>query len=187
MQLFESIKYKDGILYNLELHLQRMQQSMQACFHTQNNLEIEVPEKKMGLYKYKITYDSNILSYSLNPYERKKIERVFFIIHNNIEYPYKKIDRHCFTKYTDKLHNNEEIIFIKNGLLADSSYSNICLYTGTQWITPATPLLHGTKRKELLLANKIILQDITVRDLETCKKISFINALNDLEEQVLIL
>ena len=40
--------------------------------------------------------------------------------------------------------------FVKNGRLTDTSYSNIALFDGNRWVTPAHPLLKGTMRQSLI-------------------------------------
>jgi hypothetical protein len=40
--------------------------------------------------------------------------------------------------------NADEIIIVRNGLLSDTSYSNIALFDGTMWVTPKTHLSTDT-------------------------------------------
>jgi 4-amino-4-deoxychorismate lyase len=74
-----------------------------------------------------------------------------------------------------------DIIIIKNGLVTDTSFSNICFYDGTRWLTPAKPLLKGTMRAYLLSKNLIIEKDISVEIIKSYKKLRFINAFNGFE------
>ncbi|RZD16057.1 MAG: hypothetical protein EVJ46_07655 [Candidatus Acididesulfobacter guangdongensis] len=70
-----------------------------------------------------------------------------------------------------------DILIVKKGLITDTSYSNIILYDGKEWVTPESYLLNGVKRRYLL--NECIIKEIKVRtaDLKNFKKISLINAM----------
>lgn len=59
----------------------------------------------------------------------------------------------------------DEIIIIKNGLVTDTSFTNIAIYKHGMWLTPKHPLLLGTKRAALLEKGIIQEADITVDDL----------------------
>ena len=80
---------------------------------------------------------------------------------------------------------SEEIVIVQQNHLTDTSYTNIALFDGELWITPSTPLLNGTRRKQLLNAGKIIEREVLVTDLNSFQSISLINAMIDLEELVL--
>ena len=58
-----------------------------------------------------------------------------------------------------------EIIIIKNGLVIDTSFTNIAIHKDGKWLTPKHPLLLGTKRAALLEQGIIQEADITVDDL----------------------
>ena len=78
-----------------------------------------------------------------------------------------------------------EILIIKNKKITDTSYSNICLYDGNEWLTPKYPLLKGIRRSVLLDQRKIREEDIRERDLSAFSKIALINAMLDLGDLVL--
>jgi 4-amino-4-deoxychorismate lyase len=76
----------------------------------------------------------------------------------------------------------DEMIFAKDGVIKDASYTNIVLFDGYKWVTPKTPLLLGTKRASLLDAHLIIEQDILAPHLKNFKKLKFINAMMNWDE-----
>ncbi|MBP6455350.1 MAG: aminotransferase class IV [Chitinophagaceae bacterium] len=181
--LFESILVENGELKNLELHQQRMQKSAWELFRLKKNwaeiFEIKVVKNKEK-QKCKIFYDTKITSIEIEKYTPKKIKKIVPIIDNELYYKYKYANRLAIEQYTKNLIPGEEPIFIKNGLISDSSYSNLVFWNGNEWHTPKKPLLNGTRR-QLLLHNKSIFEtSIVWDDLIKYKKISFINALNDL-------
>jgi 4-amino-4-deoxychorismate lyase len=75
-----------------------------------------------------------------------------------------------------------EIIMHDNGTVKDASYANLVFYDGSRWITPARPLLQGTKRDILLARNIIYMESILVDQLSNFTKIKFINAMMNWDE-----
>ena len=86
-----------------------------------------------------------------------------------------------------KFKNNcDDILIIKNNKITDTSFTNIAFYDGIKWVTPAFPLLKGTKRQKLIDENKIIEVDILLSDLNKFKKAILFNSMLDLEDQMYI-
>ena len=71
----------------------------------------------------------------------------------------------------------DEVVIIRNGLLTDTSYSNIALFDGRHWVTPRQPLLRGTMRQSLLDAGVLTEQDIKAEDWSSYRRVSLINAM----------
>ncbi|MCX8011124.1 MAG: chorismate-binding protein, partial [Ignavibacteria bacterium] len=59
------------------------------------------------------------------------------------------------------------------------------LYDGSDWVTPSTPLLKGTKRQMLIDNKRIIEKNITSTELKDYQKLALINAMLDLGEIVI--
>jgi 4-amino-4-deoxychorismate lyase len=77
-----------------------------------------------------------------------------------------------------------DALFVKNGFITDTSFSNIALFDGKKWYTPVTPLLKGTKR-EYYIENKIIFErKIKVANLDKYWKVRMINAMLDMENEM---
>ncbi|MBP7901686.1 MAG: aminotransferase class IV [Spirochaetes bacterium] len=76
----------------------------------------------------------------------------------------------------------DEIIILKNGMVTDSSFSNLAFYDSGKWFTPETFLLNGIMRQKLLADNIIHEKKIAVNDMKKYEKISFINSMLDLGE-----
>lgn len=186
-RLLESIKFENGLLHNLQLHEKRMQHAVKSVFKKNRKFrlasEISLPKKlKKTRYKCRIVYDTEIRAVQFIPYKRKKINRYKLVVDEEISYPHKFEDRSCILQHSQQLHPGEELIIVKKGLLRDASYSNIALFDGEQWHTPAYPLLKGTKRAELIEKKILLTKMIRPHDLKNYERISFINALNDLDE-----
>jgi 4-amino-4-deoxychorismate lyase len=99
---------------------------------------------------------------------------------DSIQYEHKFLDRSCL----DKLFETtlaDDVLIVKNGLLTDTSFANIVFFDGDRWVTPSTPLLHGTKREYYLEIGRIKEVELTVDDLPRFQKAMLINAMLDLE------
>ncbi len=188
--LFESILVENGELKNVEWHRRRMQKSVLDIFKIKKywNEIVELNAlKKKEKYKCKIIYNTEIISIAFEKYKPKIIKKIIPIIDNDIDYSYKYLDRKAIEKHTKKLNIDEECIFIKHGYITDSSYSNLAFWTGKEWHTPIKPMLNGTRRQYLLENNLIVEKNISWSEMYKYKKISFINALNNLGENEIIL
>jgi 4-amino-4-deoxychorismate lyase len=78
----------------------------------------------------------------------------------------------------DQRGGSDDILIIKNGMVTDTSYSNVIFRDKIgNWVTPSTCLLKGTRRLNLL-KNRIITEtDIRVSDLKYYNEIRLINAM----------
>jgi 4-amino-4-deoxychorismate lyase len=105
--------------------------------------------------------------------QKRKFKK-FKLIESDIEYSYKYADRTKLNALKDERF--DEIIIVKNGLITDTTISNLAFFDGEKWLTPKTPLLKGTKREELLKKGSLIIKDITPQDIKIFSKIAMINA-----------
>lgn len=71
----------------------------------------------------------------------------------------------------------DEVVIVGNGLLTDTSYSNIALFDGQRWVTPRQPLLRGTMRQSLLDTGQLVERDIRDDEWGRYEKVSLINAM----------
>lgn len=187
-QFLESIKLLNGELYHLSWHQKRVDATFLQFFPNTKALDLyqkitafSVP--KDGLYKVRITYSSELYSIEFVPYKMRKIQS-FELKEIDFEYGFKfenreKIDALSSQKQAD------EVIFTQSDFILDSSYANIALFDGNEWVTPNTFLLNGTTRQRLITEKKLIEREIKIQDFSAYQKISFINALNDLGENML--
>ena len=80
----------------------------------------------------------------------------------------------------------DDILIAKNGWLTDTLYANICFWDGSKWHTPATYLLKGTKRSELLEEGEIEETPIAIGDLKDFLGFQRINALLDFDPKAFL-
>ena len=161
-------------------------------------------EFKKGIFKCRIVYSDKIESIEILPYIKKNIKRLK-LVEADIDYSLKFENRdsinNLFKESAIFKNKNQcdgeslrsgfkscgdnnpcsssdfDILIVKKGLITDTSYSNIILYDGKEWVTPESYLLNGVKRQHLL--NACMIKEIKVRpaDLKNYQRISLINAM----------
>lgn len=184
-RLLESIKVKHRRFFNLRYHQARVDRSLAAIFEdVKINLEKELhlPETLDGrLYKCRVEYDTQIKKVEFLPYTPKSIKTLELLEANDLDYSFKFTDRKVINHYYDNRGNCDDVLFIKDGLVTDTSYCNILFYDGKKWITPQKPLLQGTKRQQLLDEGRIETRDISPNDLNGFQYFMLINAMLDFD------
>jgi len=189
-QFIETIKIKNGKFQNLSFHLQRMKNTIMDFFNIDfiTNIDnLQIPEIYINdAVKCRIIYSSKIDSIEFLNYEIKKINKLKIIEDNNIEYDYKFLNRQRLDYLYNLRNDCDEIIISKNGLITDTSYSNIVLEKKGKYYTPNTPLLKGTKRDFYLKKKIIVPITISIDNLFEYENIRLINSMIDLEESPII-
>lgn len=174
---FETIRIEDGKPSNLLYHQKRFEQTQKELYNTHNHplLFDIIKAPTNGLLRCKIIYNNKIREITYTPYTFT-LPAHFKLMQSDINYPYKYIDRDVLDQL--KLASkSEEILIIKNGLLTDTSIANIALLIGGEWLTPQTPLLHGTIREKLLHEGKIKTSLLVEEDLYRCDSFALMNAM----------
>ena len=181
-RLIESIRLSEGVFYNLHYHTLRMARARRELLGIPSTIDLPhilanevVPQK--GLFKCRIVYDSEIRKIEFQPYHVREIGSLKLVEDNEIEYKHKFEDRSNIEAHVNAKGLCDDVLIIKNGFVTDSSYANIAFKTGTEWITPAAPLLEGVMR-QYLLDHKIIREgEIKRKDIANFKSFKLINAL----------
>lgn len=191
MTLLETIKCKNGKLYNLNFHQVRFDTARQQCFGEIANIalrnEIQVPEKcQNGLFRCRVYYSGKITKIEFIAHEYKKIERLKLIRNNTVSYKFKYSNRDTLNQLFALRGKCDDILIVKNGNITDSCTANPVFWDGSKWWTPDTPLLPGTQRAHLLSEKKIHECRITTGDLDSFAKIGLINALQDMNDMPVI-
>ena len=137
------------------------------------------------MYKCTITYNEAIVDIKAQPYTIRKIENLKLIIDDTIDYSYKYAEREELNRLLAKREECDEILIVKNGLITDTSFSNIVFFDGVKWLTPSKPLLKGTKRQKLLNDKIIEEADVEISDLKIFSKACLINAMLEMGDSVI--
>jgi len=185
--LFETIKVDNSKVTNIDYHNERLNRSRNALFGSRNSVDIKKLIKVPGnlqlrVARCRIVYNEEIRKIEYFPYEPRIIKSLKIVDCDDIDYSFKYYDRSRLDELLKLKGKADEILIIKNGLVTDTSFSNIVFYDGEKWITPSDPLLKGTKREQLLKEKIISETEIRVSDLKTFQKAVLVNAMLGLEE-----
>lgn len=185
MFLFETIKCENRQLLNLKYHNNRLNNSRTEIYGRLESVHlmevIEVPDwVGEGVYRCRVSYDEDIKKVEFFEYQYKNPKRIKLIEDASIDYHLKYEDRSVFNTYLADNKGFDDILFLQNGFLTDTTYTNIALFDGTQWVTPKTYLLNGTKRQYLLDNQILVEESVSINDLQKFYKIAFINAMREL-------
>ena len=191
-RFIESIYYKDGEMPLIYWHELRFAKTQMSHFGEKVHLslaEIIVLKKpdnlqKNQVYKIRIVYSDKDISVQFIPYSQQKITSLQIINNDTIDYSYKYADRSELDRMKSLIEKEEEILIVKNGWLTDTTYTNIALFDGTQWVTPKFPLLEGTQRSYLLEKKIIHRQLISINELHQYSSIRLFNAMISWENAI---
>lgn len=185
-QFIESIRVENGVIFLLEEHQRRVNETFQCFGKQENTIKLnKVFEKenfeKNGIFKFRIEYDleGNFITEN-SPYMRAEIKEFQLIINDNVDYSFKYKNREVLEEMKRK-SEGREIIIIKNQCVTDTSFSNIVFFKNGQWFVPRTYLLNGVQRQFLLKNNKIKEIEIGLDNIFQYSHFKLINAMNDLE------
>jgi 4-amino-4-deoxychorismate lyase len=191
MQILETIQVRDRQFQNIEYHNLRFNNSRNELFDIEENIQLEelikIPsECSEGVFRCRIVYDLVIRETTFTTYIYKAINKLKLVDIGNWEYSHKYADRSFLTNL---LHDNkdfDEVIMTKNGFITDCTIANLAFWDGSNWFTPSTPLLKGTKRQQLLDNQLIIEREIRIEDFGKYKGVCLINAFRELEVKHLV-
>lgn len=190
MRLLETIRIENGTPENLLFHQKRFSDSRKILLACKIHIDLASiinahfeNKYKTGLYKYRIVYSKQIEQVDFIPYSIPSIQSLKIVTDDQIEYSYKYYNRNCIDNIFVERGDCDDILIVKNGLIADTSYANILFYNGKDWITPEKPLLKGTQRAMLLERELIHTADIRFNDMVHFEKARLINAMIRFEDE----
>ncbi len=180
--LFETIRIENGKIRYPEEHEKRMLCSGNALFGAKDPISLDqvirIPgEFSSGIVRCRVDYGIKIDMVKFTPYRLKTLKKFQIVLNDEIEYPFKYSDRSALESLLRDKKTADEIILVQDGLITDTSYSNLIFYDGLNWITPSTPLLHGTCRERLIREGKITERKISLQDLYSFSGFKIINAM----------
>lgn len=178
----ETIRIEKGRIWNLPCHQRRLDRTMahfwpQAPVVSLGEVLRDAPLTD-GETKARVVYDGEgVKDISFAEYHPLDIHSLRLVACDDIDYSFKSVDRSRLQQLKGLRGDCDEVIIVKDGLLTDTSYSNIALFDGERWYTPKHPLLPGTMRQHLLDEGQLIEADLRPDDLHRFEEISLINAM----------
>ncbi len=170
-----------GKAHLLQYHQNRLNRSYVELFKKKCPWKLEsiFPEfPPEGLFKLRFKYNEDNFSFETLRYSSRKIESLKLIEINSYSYDFKFTDRSGIDMAFSLRGSCDDILMTKNGLLTDTSYCNILLFDGKEWVTPEKPLFRGVYRHYLIDQQIIKKKQIHKEELSEFKSFQLINALN---------
>lgn len=176
---FETIKCEDFEVFNLEYHQKRVIQTIAKDLNLQEYINPISDE----LLRCKLIYNQDeILSVEYFPYIKKDIKSFKIIFDDKINYSKKYLNRENLDRYLLKKGSCDEIIFVKNGIVSDTTIANIAIFYDDVWITSKDCLLEGTTRARLIKEGFLKVENISLQMLRNAKKLALMNAMIGFDE-----
>ena len=181
----ETIRIEKGRLRNIAYHDRRMNEVRREVWGVDRSVSLETyidasPYEERT--RCRVTYGRDVESVEFFPYQIRPVHSLQLVRGGQIEYRRKRADRSELNALFACRGEADDVLIVRGGLLTDTSIANIALGDGTDWYTPASPLLEGTQRDCLLDAGMIRPLDIHADDLSRFQKIRLFNAMIDFGE-----
>lgn len=181
-RFFETIRLVDGRPQNIAWHQARFDACCMHFWGITRKISIEKFIQPAGIFmqgiaKCKFIYSQHHFEVQYSAYQTKPVTSLRLIKNDNIGYPWKSIERDPLNQLLNPAFPMQEVILCKNGLLTDTTYTNIALWDGHSWLTPALPLLQGTMRASLIHGNIIRPSTIRASDIFHFRTIRLFNAM----------
>ncbi|SDM60214.1 aminotransferase class IV [Siphonobacter aquaeclarae] len=188
MQLLETIRYAGGTLENLYYHNDRLNRSRKALWQQYDRLDLEdlipIPDNLADAPVYRcrvLVSEAGIDLAEFIPYTKREVRSLQVRDAGELDYAHKYADRTALQEKAEGIEA-DEVLFVRNGLLTDTSYANVAVFDGSEWYTPHQPLLAGTHRARLLATGRVIPERLAVDDLKYFREIRLFNAMMTWDE-----
>lgn len=158
--LIETIRVTDGEFNLLPLHLRRMEGACRELFGKSapelRSSELTVPDEfSKGTVKCRVTYDTAIRSVEFERYTPRQVRSMRLVEDDTIDYHLKYADRSRLNAIRERRGEADEVLIVRDGLVTDTSYSNVVFCAGDRLLTPSRPLLNGVMRQHLLASGMV--------------------------------
>ena len=185
-RFIETILAVQGVPVPLEYHQERVDRTLRDW---DSSFRIDIREALESVAippfeksKIRVEYGLKGLDcIKVTEYLMKSIGSIGLVDVGDREYRYKYADREWIYSMVED-SGCDEIVMVKDGFVTDASIANLAFYDGSQWITPDTPLLSGTRRRYLLDAGVLHEAPVRLEDLPRFTKLRLVNAMIPWEE-----
>lgn len=182
----ETLRVDNGTFRHPEAHWQRMASTQEEAFGRSAPFRLtdeDIPHDfRKGTVKCRILYGSRCQDISFSAYSPRRIVSLMLIEGGSIDYHLKYADRSCLDRLFSMRGSCDDILITKNGFITDTSFSNVALFDGKNFIVPSHCLLNGTARKRLLQQGKATERPVRTGDLPAFQSVFLINAMMNPED-----
>lgn len=137
--------------------------------------DIELPSR--GVFKLRIEYGEQLEGSELVPYTVRPVNCIRIVDADDLRYGKKFSHRADIRRHLERKGNCDDILLVQRGHVTDTSYANVALFDGSNWYTPAWPLLRGTRREKLIENGTLKASVIRERDLHNFQTLRLVNAM----------
>jgi 4-amino-4-deoxychorismate lyase len=185
MVFFESIRITDGLLQNIFYHNERFNRTRKEIFGVDKKTDlrdlIAVPiNMSTGEVKCRVFYGHQVEGIEFDFYILRGISSLKLVVDDEINYGLKYANRTKINELFSQRGNCDDVLIIKDGFVTDTSSANVALSDGKVWITPANPLLKGTKRQFYIDSKQVTEKIIRPGEISDYEELSLINAMLEL-------
>lgn len=190
-RLIESIRIENRIPHLMSYHNRRFNNACKILYNLDKTFDLNdyifLPANlSKERHKFRILFDGHAFETRCQKYHQRKIESVNIVTFDKIAYPFKTTERYMLEKAYNQRNKCDDVLIVKNGLITDGFVSNILLYDGGKWVTPANPLLKGVQREYLIDSQSVIEKDVSIDDIYGYTYIKLINAMVPFERAEVI-
>ena len=185
----ETLKIVDGCFVRPEAHRQRMIATLSETGNLPREIPVfadrDIPQNfRSGTVKCRCRYTAQSHDLSFQSYTPLRPRSLQMVDGTGIDYHLKYADRSALNRMLSHRGESDEILIVQHGEITDTSYSNIVLFDGENYVTPRACLLNGTKRQHLLTTRRIREAVVTPDNIRNYTRIYLINAMIDLEDNI---
>ena len=187
-RLIESIRIYNGSAELLARHQQRVESAYLHIFDSKSPLALDKiiarnPPPISGLYKLRVEYDEKTFEMEYIPYSTPQFHSYrLAIIPSDFDYRFKYADRALFDLITRETEPGMLPILVRDGMITDSTFTNLVFRKGDTLFTPITPLLKGVQISKLIDDGSVKPSIIAQADIKLYDEIIPTNAMNPLGE-----
>ncbi len=134
-----------------------------------------------ALYKCRVLYGRNIERVEFEAYAPRSVRSLKLVEVGSLDYKYKYADRTALNALFAQRGHADDVLMVRDGLVTDTSYANVAFFDGQNWLTPAQPLLEGTRRAKLIAEGRIMPKKISADDLSRFVCARLMNAMLDFD------
>ena len=181
-RFIESIRLEEGKFGDLSYHQARIDRALAEFFPESQKIDLQdfllsCPMPSIGLHKVRLIYDREIQSIQIAHYSAREIKRLRLVHHDSISYAHKFEDRSELEKLYTERRDCDDIIVVKNNKVTDTSFANLAFKKNGKWFAPASYLLNGTMRQQLLSQKIVLEEEISIADISKYEKVKLINSM----------
>lgn len=178
--LLETVRIENGVPCHLAWHEARMARSTRAVLGKAIRFDLHAhivpPRNAESLMRCRILYGETIRSVTFHPYEIHSPRRLLTVA-SNLSYAHKFADRYALEQLFAERGEFDDVLIVQRGFVTDTTRSNIAFFDGSAWLTPDTPLLHGTTRARLITGGSLKERPIALADISRFEAFALMNAM----------